>query len=124
MKIIITVLISNGVILLHSQYIFPQGILWDTPESRGIEETLFHGIIGSGETLLLNGTIMLLNRSYGASWAFPTAESTRNNFSSLGSFTWEALGESNHAAINDFITTVAGSLSTGEMLYRLYVEAC
>lgn len=45
-------------------------------------------------------------------------------FSLLGSFTWEALCESNHASINDFITTVTGSISVGEMLYRLYLEAC
>jgi hypothetical protein len=45
-------------------------------------------------------------------------------FSAIGSFIWEAVSESNRASINDFITTVSGSLSIGEMLYRLYLEAC
>jgi hypothetical protein len=44
-------------------------------------------------------------------------------FSTFGSFTWEVFGESNQASINDFITTVTGSLPVGEMLYRLYLEA-
>lgn len=44
-------------------------------------------------------------------------------FSAFGSFTWEALGESNHASINDFITSSIGSMAMGEILYRLYVEA-
>jgi len=44
-------------------------------------------------------------------------------FSAFGSFTWEAFFESNHASINDFFTTVPGSLAVGEMLYRLYIEA-
>ena len=45
-------------------------------------------------------------------------------FSALGSFTWEAFGESNGASMNDVITTVAGSMSIGEMVYRLYREVC
>ena len=44
-------------------------------------------------------------------------------FSALGSFTWEAFCESNHASISDLITTVSGSMATGEILYRLYDEA-
>jgi hypothetical protein len=44
-------------------------------------------------------------------------------FASLGGFLWETLGESNLASMNDFITTAAGSLATGEMSYRLYLEA-
>jgi hypothetical protein len=43
-------------------------------------------------------------------------------FSLLGSSVWESLCESNHASINDFIVTVTGSLSIGEMFYRLYLE--
>jgi hypothetical protein len=45
-------------------------------------------------------------------------------FSALGSFTFESIGESNHASINDFITTTITSLSGGEIFYRLYLEAC
>jgi len=45
-------------------------------------------------------------------------------FNLLGSFTWESLCESNYASINDFIFTVAGSAPMGEMLFRLYLEAC
>ena len=44
-------------------------------------------------------------------------------FSALGSFTWETLCESQHASLNDFVTTVVGSMPAGEMLYRLHLEA-
>jgi hypothetical protein len=44
-------------------------------------------------------------------------------FNLLGSVTWEIFGETEHAAVNDLITTVIGSMSLGEMLYRLYLEA-
>ena len=45
-------------------------------------------------------------------------------FNAFGSFTWESIFESNVASMNDFITTVFASMSMGEMLYRLYLEAC
>jgi len=45
-------------------------------------------------------------------------------FNVLGSFSWEAFGEAGHASMNDFITTITGPIPIGEMLYRLYVEAC
>jgi len=45
-------------------------------------------------------------------------------FSFFGSFTWETLCESNQASVNDLIVTVTGSFSYGEILYRLYLEAC
>lgn len=45
-------------------------------------------------------------------------------FNSLFSVLWETLGESNKASVNDFITTSIGSMATGEMFYRLYLEAC
>jgi len=44
-------------------------------------------------------------------------------FNVLGSYTWEKLCENERASINDFITTVSASMSAGEMLYRLYVDA-
>jgi len=44
-------------------------------------------------------------------------------FNALGSFTWEAFCESQLASVNDFITTVTGSMALGEMLYRLHLEA-
>jgi hypothetical protein len=45
-------------------------------------------------------------------------------FTALQSSTWETFGESTHASVNDFITTTIGSLATGEIFYRLYLEAC
>lgn len=45
-------------------------------------------------------------------------------FSSLGSFTWEVFSEGQTAAVNDFILASLGGLSMGEILYRLYLEAC
>ena len=153
--------------LIQLQFVFSQDEEWDTPESRGIVNTIVHGLIGSGETILSNWIIRSFNGFLvRAPWAFPTPESVRDNlslpwewedtddfvvnhighpyqgslyfnsgrvngfgfyqsvfFNALGSFTWEAFGESNHASINDFIATVAGSMTTGEILYRLYVEA-
>ena len=45
-------------------------------------------------------------------------------FNTFGSFTWEAFAESNPASINDFYYTTISSMAAGEMIYRLYVEAC
>ena len=45
-------------------------------------------------------------------------------FSVFGSFTWESFGEGQQMAYNDFIVAPIGALSMGEMLYRLYLEAC
>ncbi|MCL2792761.1 MAG: DUF3943 domain-containing protein [Spirochaetaceae bacterium] len=45
-------------------------------------------------------------------------------FSALGSATWEIFCESVQASKNDVITTVGSSMALGEMLYRLYLEAC
>ncbi|MCL2720123.1 MAG: DUF3943 domain-containing protein [Treponema sp.] len=44
-------------------------------------------------------------------------------FSAFGSATWEVFFENPHASINDFITTVPSSMSVGEILFRLYIEA-
>ena len=44
-------------------------------------------------------------------------------FSAFGSFTWEIFFENHIASINDMLTTIPSSVSLGEMLYRLYVEA-
>ena len=152
--------------IIPMQFAFSQENEWDTPEPMRIGDTLVHGLIGSGETLLSNGIFMVADMIYGFSWAFPTVASIRANFSSpwdwedtddfvvnhighpyhgslyfnsgrvngfsfygslffsvLGSFTWETIAETNRASTNDFIATVAGSLSTGEMLYRLFAEA-
>jgi len=45
-------------------------------------------------------------------------------FSAFAGFVWEVFGETNPASVNDLITTPTSSLSLGEMLYRLYIEAC
>jgi len=44
-------------------------------------------------------------------------------FSAFGSLTWETFGEGTPSSINDFIVTTFGSLSLGEIAYRLYLEA-
>jgi hypothetical protein len=44
-------------------------------------------------------------------------------FGMFGSASWEAFFENQHASINDFFTTVPGSLAAGEMSYRLFLEA-
>ncbi|QQO09330.1 DUF3943 domain-containing protein [Breznakiella homolactica] len=44
-------------------------------------------------------------------------------FDALGSATWELFGESIRPALNDFLVTVPGAASVGEILHRLYLEA-
>ncbi|MCL2600664.1 MAG: DUF3943 domain-containing protein [Treponema sp.] len=44
-------------------------------------------------------------------------------FAAFGSVTWEVFGESQHASINDFYTTVPGGMVFGEILYRLFLQA-
>jgi len=44
-------------------------------------------------------------------------------FAAFGSVTWEVFGESQHASINDFYTTVPSGMVLGEILYRLYLQA-
>ncbi len=151
---------------IQIQFAFSQDKEWDNPEPREFRDTVVHALIASGETLLSNGTLMLINTIYGTPWALPTEDSIKGNFTTpwkwesrerfivnqlghpyqgatyfvsgrvngfnfyesiffnvLGSFTWEAFCESQHASINDFITTVTGSIALGEMLYRLHLEA-
>ena len=43
--------------------------------------------------------------------------------SAFGSSSWETFFESNHASINDAIITTVGSMSVGEIIYRLFLEA-
>ncbi|MCL2293523.1 MAG: DUF3943 domain-containing protein [Spirochaetes bacterium] len=164
MKKIITCLCL--LLLIQIQFAFAQTEDWDKAQSRTLREALMPGLIASGETLLSNLTLMLINTAIGFPWATPTAESIRSNFTNpwewedsdgflvnqlghpyqgaqyftagrvngfgfyssvffsiLGSLTWEAFGESKQASINDFITTVPGSMAMGEMLYRLHLEA-
>jgi hypothetical protein len=147
--------------------VFPISEEWDSNESRETKDTVISALIAGTETLTGIGALMLFNRFIlRHSWAFPTAESIRDNFtipwywedtdgfivnhvghayqgslsfsagrvngfnfyesfffSSFGSFIWEALGESQHASINDLIFSSVGSIAMGEMLYRLYLEA-
>ena len=153
-------------ILIQTQYGFSQNEEWDLSQPRKTEKAVVQGLIAGGEILLINGTFSLVNWASGWPWAFPTANSIQNNFTSswqwenadgffvnqlghpfqgslyfnagrlngfgfyesiffsaFGSFAWETLFESQQASINDFITTVPGSVAAGEILYRLYVEA-
>jgi hypothetical protein len=156
-------------------FVFPEDTeSSETGESgrRSVGEAIIDGLIGGAEALLVNGVVLGSNIFYDKltgkqSWATPTKESVRRNFttywewepnddfivnqighptqaalyytagrvnrfgyyesalfSALGSFTFESIGESNHASINDFITTTVTSLSGGEIFYRLYLEAC
>jgi len=44
-------------------------------------------------------------------------------FNAIGSLTWELFCENEPPALNDFFVTTIGSISLGEMLFRLYLEA-
>lgn len=155
-------------IFLFGMTAFPQDNAWDVSEQRPLGDTIKHGFIAGGETLLSNGFVMIMNGPVGGNgWGWPTQESIWINFttpwewedsdgfkvnqfghpiqgalyqsagrvngfgfyesalfSALGSATFEIFGEANLASINDLITTVFGSMSLGEILYRLYLEAC
>jgi len=122
-------LFSNGVILSYNLVFgtVANDAGWATPSVKGIKENfsspwqweetdgfkvnqIGHPIQGS------------VNFSAGRVNGFGFYESTF--FTLLGSSTWESICESNHASMNDFITTATGSLTVGEVLYRLYLEAC
>lgn len=44
-------------------------------------------------------------------------------FSAFGSLTWEVFHENNISSLNDMFTTIPSSMSMGEMLFRLYIQA-
>jgi hypothetical protein len=154
-------------LFLNTQFVFPTDEEWDDYKSGETKDTVIHALIATGETLTSVGVLMIINKLIlRHPWAFPSAESIRDNFtvpwywedtdgflvnqyghsyqgalsftagrvngfnfytsiffSALGSFVWEAVGESQHASINDVISTVTGSMALGEMFYRLYLEA-
>ena len=155
-------------LFIQIQFIFSQDDKnWDNPENNGgWGDTLTRGAIATGETMLSNMALMLLNTTVGQPWALPTTESIKGSFTRpwswevmdrfivnqlghqvhgsnyfvsgrvngfnfyesvffnvLGSYTWETFCESQHASMNDFVTTITGSMASGEMLYRLHLEA-
>lgn len=68
--------------------------------------------------------VNMLMHPYAGSLAFTGARSNDFNFeqsfffSVLGSALWECCGESHHPSLGDLITTTAGGVALGEMLFR------
>jgi hypothetical protein len=77
-----------------------------------------------GDTFLTNQFI----HPYAGGLYFASARSNNFNFylsmlfSSFGTLSWEALGETDSPAISDSINTAVGGLVIGEILHRLYIE--
>jgi hypothetical protein len=77
-----------------------------------------------GDTFLTNQFI----HPYGGGLYFASARSNNINFywsifsSTIGSITWEALGETDTPSTNDFINTAAGGIAIGEILHRIFIE--
>ena len=123
------VLLANGVVMLYnySYYVFTGFGAWALPTAESVRYNLTvpwewedtDGFIVNNLGHLTQGALYY---SAGRVNGFGYFESAF--FSALGSFTWEAFGESNIASINDFITTVTSAQVSGEILYRLYLEAC
>jgi hypothetical protein len=123
------VLLSNGIVMAFNiaNYKITGNGSWSIP----IREALDRNFDGPWEWEDTDGfKVNQLGHPYQGSLYFNAGRANGFNFyqsaafSALGSISWEAASESNHASINDFIATTIGSLSTGEMLYRLYLEAC
>jgi len=153
-------------LFIQIQFVFSLDEEWDRPGPRNAGDIAKNGLVATGETMLSNGFLMLVNRIFGFRWGSPSFKYIKGNFTTpweweaadgfivnqightyqgstyfnagrvngfsfyesvffnaLGSFTWEAFCESQLASINDFITTVTGSMALGEMLYRLHLEA-
>jgi len=118
-------LLSNGVVMLFNRYVTKT--TWSTPTAEAVMNNFSE--IWRWEKI--DG--FLVNQFFHPYQGAYYFNSGRVNgfgfygsvfFNVLGSFTWEAFGESKPAAMNDFYTTVIGAASMGEMLYRLYIEAC
>ena len=122
-------LMSNGIILAYnlafSNLVGNAG--WATPTAEDIKENFYlpwQWEINDGFMVNQIGHPIQGSMSFitGRVNSFGFYESTF--FSLLGSSTWESICEGDHASINDLITTVTGSTTIGEVLYRMYLEAC
>jgi hypothetical protein len=130
-KAVVPALIGGGEILLQNSLFMIAnhlyGFPWALPNAKSVRRNLTEAWIWEDTDGFI---VNQLGHPFQGSLYFTAARVNGFGFyqniffSAFGSATWESLFESNDASINDFITTVSGSLATGEMLYRLYVEAC
>lgn len=121
-------LLSNGIVM-SSNIIFYKltgKFSWAIPSTHSIRSNLTE----PWEWTPTDGFIVnQLGHPYQGSVYFSAGRANGFNFyesaffSAFGSSTWEVFFESNHASVNDLFTTAAGSMSFGEVLYRLYIEA-
>jgi len=118
-------LLYNGVIFLFNGFVTRTKWAFATPES------IKSNLTSPWEWEEIDGFFVnQLGHPYQGQYYFSAGRVNNLNFyesaffSALGSLTWEVLGESKHAGMNDFVTTVTGSMAMGEILFRLYIEAC
>jgi hypothetical protein len=117
-------LLSNGVVMLFNKYVTRTN--WAFPTSESIKGNF----TTPWEWEEVDGFFVnQLGHPYQGSYYFNAGRVNGFGFyesvffSAFGSAIWETLGESKHAGMNDFVTTVFGSMVMGEVLYRLYIEA-
>jgi hypothetical protein len=121
-------LLSNGVLTLYnySYYLITGHGSWALPRKDSVQYNLTvpwfwehtDGFIVNNLGHLTQGAMYYTAGRVNSFGYYDSAF-----FSAFGSFTWEAFGESNEAAINDSITTLLSAQVVGEILYRLYLEA-
>ena len=93
------------IILLSSFHAFSQDRDWDLHVKRGAGETIRHGLITSGEILIMNGTFTFINWATGWDWAVPSLDSVRFNLSNA--WIWE---DDDGFFVNQFGHPFQGSL--------------
>ena len=102
------------------------GFSWSTPSAKGVKDNFTTPWQWEGMDRFV---VNQLAHPYHGGLSFSTGRSNGFGFyesvffSVLGASTWETFCESQHASLNDFITTSVTSMATGEMLYRLHLEA-
>ena len=123
-------LIASGEVLLSNFVLMAFNILftddpWATPSTESIRENYTLPWIWDHNSFRVNH----LGHPYQGALYFSAGRVNGFGFyeslffSALGSYTWETFCEGKQGSINDLITTIGTSMSLGEILYRLYLEA-
>ena len=121
------ILLSNGILMSYNTIYneITGRYSWATPTANSIRNNLTKSWEWDGEDFGVNQR----GHPYQGSVFFSAGRVNGFNFyesvffGAFGSSTWEVFFENQQASINDLITTVTAAPSTGEMLYRLYLEA-
>jgi len=120
-------LFSNGLMLSYNLAVLRNKATWATPTAATIRDSFtkpWQWELTDGFKVNQFGHPYHGTMYFGAGRANGFGFYESIFFSSMGSFTWETLCESAKPSINDYIATSIGAAPLGEILYRLYLEAC